>query len=152
MPTHSETRQMPHSAQQMYDLIADVAKYDQFLPWCAATRIRKEWEKDGHKIVDADLIISFKVFRERFTSRVTMKPEEGRIDVEYIDGPFKFLHNHWKFTQHDAGCQVDFHVDFEFKSAILQSLIGVVFNEAMRRIVGAFEKRAETLYGPATSA
>ena len=77
MPTHSETRQMPHSAQQMYDLIADVAKYDEFLPWCAATRIRKEWEKDGRKVVDADLIISFKVFRERFTSRVTMKPEEG---------------------------------------------------------------------------
>lgn len=151
MPTHSETRQMPHSAQQMYDLIADVAKYDQFLPWCAATRIRKEWEKDGHKVVDADLIISFKVFRERFTSRVTMKPEEGRIDVEYIDGPFKFLHNHWNFNQNGAGCQVDFHVDFEFKSAILQSLIGVVFNEAMRRIVGAFEKRAEALYGAATS-
>jgi coenzyme Q-binding protein COQ10 len=81
-----------------------------------------------------------------------MKPEEGRIDVEYIDGPFKFLHNHWNFNQNGAGCQVDFHVDFEFKSAILQSLIGVVFNEAMRRIVGAFEKRAETLYGPATSA
>jgi coenzyme Q-binding protein COQ10 len=153
MPTHSENRHMPHSAQQMYDLIADVGKYHEFLPWCSASRIRKEWEKDGNKVVDADVVISFKVFRERFTSRVTMKPEDGSIDVEYIEGPFKYLHNFWKFIPNEDGtCTVDFHVDFEFKSAILQSLIGLVFNEAMRQIVGAFEKRAAALYGDTTSA
>ena len=148
MPTHSETRQMPYSAQQMFDLIADIGKYHEFLPWCAATRIKKELERDGHKVIDADLVISFKVFRELFTSCVTMKPEDGRIDVEYIDGPFKYLYNHWKFTPNNDGtCQVDFHVDFEFKSAILQGLIGILFNEAMRQIVSAFEKRAKALYG-----
>ena len=148
MTKHSETRQMPYSAQQMFDLIADIGKYHEFLPWCAATRIKKELERDGHKVIDADLVISFKVFRERFTSCVTMKPEDGRIDVEYIDGPFKYLYNHWKFTPNNDGtCQVDFHVDFEFKSAILQGLIGILFNEAMRQIVSAFEKRAKALYG-----
>ena len=150
MPTHSETRQMPYSAQQMYDLIADVAKYPEFLPWCAAARIKRRWEEEGIVHMDADLVISFKVFRERFTSRVRFRPDEGRIDVEYLDGPFKYLYNHWKFTpvEGDPGsCQVDFHVDFEFKSKVLQGIIGVVFNEAMQRIVRAFEARAEALYG-----
>ena len=153
MPTHSETRQMPYSAQQMYDLIADVGKYHEFLPWCAATRIKKEREQNAHQVIEAELVISFKVFRERFTSCVTMKPEDGRIDVEYIDGPFKYLYNHWKFTpNYEGACRVDFHVDFEFQSAILQGLIGILFNEAMRQIVGAFEKRAMELYGKTANA
>ena len=147
MPTHAEKRVMPYSPQQMYDLIADVASYPEFLPWCAAARIRKRRVVDAHEIIDADLVISFKVFRERFGSRVTLKPDTNRIDVEYLGGPFKFLNNHWKFIEHEDGCEVDFFVDFEFKSKILQSIIGVVFGEAMQRIVGAFEERAKTLYG-----
>ncbi|MDB4078755.1 type II toxin-antitoxin system RatA family toxin [Amylibacter sp.] len=146
MPTHTEKRIMPYTAKQMYDLVADVETYPDFLPWCAATRIRKV-TKDSHKtIIEADLIIAFKVFRERFGSRVTLKAEKFSIDVEYLDGPFKYLNNHWIFRDVNGGCEADFFVDFEFKSRVLQALIGVVFNEAMQRIVKAFEMRADDLY------
>ena len=146
MPTHTEKRIMPYTAKQMYDLVADVETYPDFLPWCAATRIRKV-TKDSHKtIIEADLIIAFKVFRERFGSKVTLKAEKFSIDVEYLDGPFKYLNNHWICRDVDGGCEADFFVDFEFKSRVLQALIGVVFNEAMQRIVKAFEMRADDLY------
>lgn len=152
MPTHSEKRQMPYSAQQMYDLVADIGSYPQFLPWCAASRERKRIPKGATEIIEADLVISFKVFRERFGSRVTLHPQDLRIDVEYLDGPFKFLVNHWQFTQLETGgCEVDFFVDFEFKSVILQKIIGVVFTQAMQRIVAAFESRADALYGGANA-
>ena len=146
MPTHSEKRQMPYKAEQMYDLVADIGKYPEFLPWCTGARIRSEREIEGGCIVDADLIISFKMFRERFTSRVTLHPENHKIEVEYLDGPFKYLVNYWHFIPSETGCTADFHVDFEFKSKVLQALIGVVFGEAMRRIVKAFEDRAKALY------
>jgi len=152
MPTHAEKRDMPYSAQQMYDLVADVASYPKFLPWTAAARIRKRAPIEDGEVLDADLVISFKLFRERFGSRVTLRPKVWSIGVEYLDGPFKYLNNHWKFTPlPDGGCQVDFFVDFEFKSAILQAVIGVVFNEAMLRIVRAFETRAAELYGSPTA-
>ncbi len=150
MPTHAEIRQLPYAPAEMYELVADVARYPEFLPWCAGARIRGfHTAPDGaHKVLDADLVISFKVFRERFRSEVTLRPEETRIDVKYLDGPFRYLNNHWKFSPHpDGGCNVDFFVDFEFKSKALQKLIGVVFNEAMMRIVRAFEDRAAELYG-----
>lgn len=147
MPTHAENRSMPYSAKQMYDLVADVASYPEFLPWCSAARIRQTKEVDDKIVMDADLVIAFKVFRERFGSRVTMSPNETTIIVEYLDGPFKYLKNSWNFVQTESGCDVDFFVDFEFKSKVLQTLIGVVFGEAMRRIVGAFEDRAKQLYG-----
>ena len=154
MPTHAEKRNMPYSAEQMFGLIADVDKYPEFLPWCAAARIRtrKPLPQGDGEVVDADLVISFKVFRERFVSRVTLRPDARLIDVEYLDGPFRYLRNHWEFVpKGETACEVDFFVDFEFRSAILQKLIGLVFNEAMQRIVGAFERRAEALYGPANS-
>ena len=139
---------MPYTAQQMYDLVADVKSYPQFLPWVVACRVREEREIPEGTQVDADLIVSFKVFRESFLSRVTMKPVPMTIDVEYLEGPFKYLVNNWRFEPRaDGGCTVHFFVDFEFKSRILQAAIGVVFNEAMRRIVGAFEARAGELYG-----
>ena len=148
MPTHAERRRMPFSAQQMYDLIADVPAYPDFLPWCSGARIRARRPDGANEVVDADLVISFKVFRERFGSRVTLMPEASKIDVEYLDGPFKYLKNNWTFIPvSDTECEVDFFVDFEFKSKTLQAIIGVVFNEAMRRIVRAFEQRAEALYG-----
>ena len=147
MPTHSETRQLPYSAQQMYNLVADVAKYPEFLPWTAAARIRSNEDRGDHWMMDADLVISFKVFRERFTSRVVLWPEQHKIDTEYLDGPFKHMHSNWKFDDIEGGCTVQFHVDFEFRNAILQKIIGVVFNEAMHRVVRAFEQRAEALYG-----
>lgn len=147
MPTHSETRPLPYSAQQMYDLVADVAKYPEFLPWCAAARIRRTYAAGEGKVMEADLVISFKVFRERFGSRVTLFDAQKRIDTEYLDGPFKYMRSDWQFEDTEQGCNVSFHVDFEFKNAVLQGIIGVVFNEAMHRIVRAFEQRAADLYG-----
>lgn len=146
MPTHSETRHLRYSAAQMYDLVADVARYPEFLPWCAAARIRTVTPKGDHEVLEADLVISFKVFRERFGSRVTLWPGTKRIDTAYIDGPFRYMRSSWAFRDAAGGCEVDFHVDFEFRNAILQSVIGVVFDDAMHRIVRAFERRAAALY------
>ncbi len=149
MPTHSETKALPYSAQQMYDLVADVGRYPEFLPWTAAARIRSNEVRGDHRVMDADLVISFKVFRERFTSRVVLWPDAKKIDTEYLDGPFKYMKSDWHFEDTPTGCDVHFSVDFEFKNAILQKIIGVVFNEAMHRVVRAFEGRANDLYGPA---
>ena len=148
MPTHHETRVVPYTAQQMYDLVADVAAYPKFLPWTAAARIRSRTPIEGGEVLEADLVISFKVFRERFGSRVTLWPSQMKIDTEYLDGPFKYLKSGWSFRDVAGGCEVTFFVDFEFRNAILQGIIGVVFNEAMHRVVRAFEKRAADLYGP----
>ncbi len=147
MPTHSETRRLPYSADQIYALVADVARYPEFLPWCAAARIRKVTEMGDHMVMEADLVISFKVFRERFGSRVGLWPSERRIETTYLDGPFRHMESRWEVREAEGGCEVDFHVDFEFRNAILQSVIGVVFNDAMQRIVRAFERRATELYG-----
>ncbi len=156
MPTHREKRNMPYSARQMYDLVADVASYPQFLPWTAAARIRSRKPLPGggpnDEVMEADLVISFKVFRERFGSRVTLYPDDFRIDTEYLDGPFRYLKSWWKFTDlPTGGCLAEFFVDFEFKNAILQRVIGVVFNQAMQRVVRAFEERAKQLYGAETA-
>lgn len=149
---------MPYGASQMYDLVADVESYPKFLPWNSAARIRsRQIQDNGSEVIEADLVISFKVFRERFGSRVTLWPAENRIDTEYLDGPFRYLRSGWHFTDLaegngvsngvGQGCKVDFFVDFEFRNAILGKVIGVVFGEAMSRIVRAFEDRARDLYG-----
>tara|TARA_R110002096_G_scaffold13376_10_gene47481 strand:+ start:1296 stop:1748 length:453 start_codon:yes stop_codon:yes gene_type:complete len=148
MPRHSETRVLPYTAQQMYGLVADVESYPKFLPWNAAARIRSRKPVEGGETMEVDLIISFKVFRERFGSRVLLKPDALTIDTEYLDGPFRYMRSNWAFRAVPGGCEVDFLVDFEFRNAILQKIIGVVFNEAMQRIVRAFETRAAALYGP----
>ena len=148
MPTHSETRHLPYTAQQMYDLVADVAQYPKFLPWCAAARIRSRTPNGPAEVMEADLVISFKVFRERFGSRVTLFADDMKIDTEYLDGPFRYMKSNWSFEPaEDGGCNVSFFVDFEFRNAVLQGIIGVVFNEAMQRIVRAFERRAAELHG-----
>nr|WP_309502240.1 type II toxin-antitoxin system RatA family toxin [uncultured Roseovarius sp.] len=148
MTSHSETRHLPYTAQQMYDLVADVARYPEFLPWTAAARVRTVTpQDDGGEVMTADLVISFKVFRERFTSRVVLRPEARTIDTEYLDGPFKYMISNWKFTDTDAGCDVSFKVDFEFRNLLLQKAGGLFFYEAMQRIVRAFEARAADLYG-----
>lgn len=148
MPQHSETRTLPYSAAQMYALVADVAEYPKFLPWCAAARVRSVRDTGVGSEMLADLVISFKVFREKFGSRVCLVPANHQIDTEYLDGPFRYMKSRWTFTDlGDGGCKVDFHTDFEFKNRVLQSVIGVVFHEAMQRIVKAFEKRADALYG-----
>jgi coenzyme Q-binding protein COQ10 len=141
--THAEKRVLPYRPDQLYALVAGIEHYPKFLPWCVGARIRERTAT----VVVADLIIGFKVFRERFTSRVTLNPEGQRIDVEYTEGPFKYLKNHWIFLDHPQGCEIDFYVDFEFRSKLLQKTIELLFNEAVRRMVGAFETRAKQLYG-----
>lgn len=147
MPTHAETRQLPYSAQQMYDLVADVASYPKFLPWCAAARIRNTSQQtDGSTLMEADLVISFKVFRERFGSRVVLWPDQKKIETEYLDGPFKYMKSDWHFRDIDEGVEVSFFVDFELRNKLLQGAATMFFYEAMQRIVRAFETRAEALY------
>lgn len=148
MPKHHEIKTLPYTATQMYDLVADVASYPEFLPWNSAARITSRKPIAGGEMMEADLVISFKVFRERFASRVMLYPAARRIDTEYLDGPFKHMKSTWGFKDRDGGgCDVEFFVDFEFRNAILQGIIGMVFNDAMQRIVRAFERRAAVLYG-----
>ena len=146
MPTHNEKKNLSYTAQQMYNLVADVASYPEFLPWCAAARVKSVVPKGNTHVMSADLVISFKVFRERFESLVVLNNDELFIDTKYLDGPFKYMKSTWKFEDLQEGCAVTFFVDFEFKNMILQSIIGLVFNEAMQRIVRAFESRADALY------
>ena len=142
MTVHSEKRVLPYSPEQLYALVADVKSYPEFLPWCMAARIRHQ---DDYAL-EADLIIGFQMFRERFTSYITLDPDNLEIKVEYAEGPFKYLTNEWRFLEHDEGCEIDFYVDFEFNSRLLQSVIETLFTEAVRRMVGAFENRADALY------
>lgn len=143
MPTHAEKRHLPYRPDQLYELVAGVERYPEFLPWCKAARITKREEG----VFYADLVVAFKVFRERFSSKVILDPKSA-VHVQYINGPFRYLNNHWGFEPaDDGGCVVDFYVDFEFRSRILQNLIGLLFNEAVSRMVGAFEVRARQLYG-----
>jgi coenzyme Q-binding protein COQ10 len=148
VPTHAEKRHLPYRPEQLFELVAGVERYPEFLPWCKAARVTR---REG-PVFYADLVIAFKMFRERFTSKVTLHPMT-LIDVEYINGPFHYLNNHWKFDTApiDGHCVVDFYVDFEFRSRILQNLIGLLFNEAVSRMVSAFETRAHQLYGRETA-
>ncbi len=152
MTSHSETRVLPYTAQQMYDLVADVARYPEFLPWTAAARIRSVEDRGDHREMLADLVVSFKLFRESFGSRVRLYPSEKRIETEYIEGPFKRMESVWRFRDVPGGVEVSFDTDFEFKSRLLQKAAGVFFFEAMRQIVRAFEKRAQALYGQRSTA
>ncbi|MEJ8560695.1 type II toxin-antitoxin system RatA family toxin [Yoonia sp. GPGPB17] len=146
MPSHSETKFLPYTAQQMYDLVADVASYPEFLPWTAAARVRSVTDKGDHAEMLADLVISFKVFREKFGSRVRLWQDEMKIDTAYLDGPIRYLESQWTFKDVQGGCEVSFEVDFEFKNRLLQGAAGLFFNEAMQRVVRSFERRAATLY------
>ncbi len=147
MPTHAEHKAVPYTAEQMFDLVADVGKYHTFLPWCVASRIRTQSETE----LTADLTIGFGPFRESFTSVVALNRPRN-VNVKYENGPFRYLNNQWNFTPAGNGCRVDFFVDFEFRSRMLQAAIGVVFNQAVEAMVKAFLKRARDVYGrpPAT--
>jgi coenzyme Q-binding protein COQ10 len=147
MPTHAEKRLLHHPPEQLFDLVADVDRYPEFLPWCVGTRIKERAQEEGNEVIIADMVIGYKMFRETFSSKVIcQKPD--RINVTYFDGPFKYLNNHWIFeAQNNGECMIDFYVDFEFKSRLFQAAIGVVFNEAVKMMITAFEKRADKLYG-----
>ena len=142
MPTHAEKKRLPYTPEQMFDMVADVRRYPEFLPWCVGARVVSRTDAE----LVADLTIGFKMFRETFRSRVTMdRPDH--LHVEYLNGPFRYLNNHWRFHPIPQGTEVDFFVDFEFRSRLLQAVIGTVFNEAVRLMVRAFERRAMQLYG-----
>ena len=141
MPTHHETRFLPQTAEQLFDLVSDVDDYPNFLPWCVALRVTS---RDDNEI-RADMVVGFKMLREKFTSRVTLTPKE-RIDVEYLDGPFRYLENRWLFIDKDGGCEIDFFIDFEIRSRLLRKIMEPLFHEAVRRMVRAFEKRATERY------
>lgn len=143
MPRHDETRHVRFTAHQMFDLVAGVEHYPEFLPWCLGTRIRDRRDD----VFLADMVIGFKMLRERYTSRVTLDRAALEVRVAYLDGPFKHLENSWSFSPDPAGGSViEFHIEFEFRSKMLQNLIGRMFHEAVRVMVNAFEKRAAELY------
>ncbi|QUL38685.1 type II toxin-antitoxin system RatA family toxin [Erythrobacter sp. JK5] len=147
MPGIRETRRLPYSAEQMFDLVADVARYGEFLPWVIATRVRSNTETE----MIADMVVGFKAIRESFTSRVT-KDRPRMIDVHYIDGPLSDLDNVWTFRPIDErSCEIDFCVDFTFKNRMFERLAGQYFDRAFRRMVEAFERRAAELYGNSNS-
>jgi coenzyme Q-binding protein COQ10 len=146
MPTHAEKRILRYTPEQLFDVVADVRRYPEFLPWCVAARVVSHTETE----LVADLTIGFKLFRETFRSQVTLdRPQH--VHVRYLNGPFRYLNNHWRFIPHSQGTEVDFFVDFEFHSRLLQAVIGTVFNEAVRLMVRAFERRAMQLYGRPTA-
>ena len=143
MPGSRETRRLPYSCEQMFDLVADVGRYGEFLPWVVATRVRSDSEQE----MTADMLVGFKAIREKFTSRVT-KDRPNRIDVHYLDGPLRDLDNSWVFRPTgDGGCEIDFCVQFTFRNAVFEALAGQYFDRAFRKMVEAFESRADELYG-----
>ena len=147
MPGIRETRRLPYSAEQMFDLVADVARYDEFLPWVVAVRVRSDSETE----MVADMLVGFKHLREKFTSRVEKKRPE-HLEVHYIDGPMRDLDNRWRFKPLDGGgCEIDFCVEFAFRNRVFEALAGQYFDRAFRKMVSAFETRAEELYGSSSS-
>ncbi len=146
MPHHRETRLVPYSAEQMFTLVADVRRYPEFLPWVVAMRVREEREES----ITADMIVGFKGLRESFTSKVHKEPH-SLILVDYVDGPLSNLHNQWLFKPADDGCAIDFTVDFTFRSRVFEALAGQMFDRALRKMIGAFEARADALYGISNS-
>lgn len=142
MPRHSETRHLPYSPEQMYDLVADVQGYEDFLPWVSAIRIRSSSDTE----MVADMIVGFKGLRESFTSRVVRKRPES-VHVDYVDGPLKHLSNDWRFeSDGKGGVLVHFEVDFSFKNRLFEAIAGQMFDTALRKMIGAFETRAAELY------
>jgi coenzyme Q-binding protein COQ10 len=146
MPGIRETRGMPYTPEQMFDLVGDVGRYPEFLPWVIATRVRSESETE----MVADMLVGFKALKEKFTSRVVKRrPEE--IQVTYVDGPLRDLDNTWRFRPVEGGCEIDFAVDFAFRNPLFEKIAGQYFDRAFRKMVSAFEERAAVLYGSNSS-
>ena len=140
MPTHAEKRIVLYSPEQMFDLILDIEKYPEFLPWCNAAQVRER----GKDYLIGDLTIGYKMMSSTYRSKVVFN-RPHRIDIEYVEGPFKHLKNHWQFKTVNNGCEIDFFIDFEFKSSLFQHLMEYVFNAAVRVMINAFETRASVI-------
>jgi coenzyme Q-binding protein COQ10 len=149
MPKFSSKRRVHHSATKMFDLVADVERYPEFVPLCRALKIRQRTPKpDGTEIIVADMTVSFKLVREAFTSRVTLDRPNLKILVEYLQGPFSNLENRWTFeARSETDCDVGFFLSYEFRSRMLALLMGTMFDTAFQRFAAAFEKRADVIYG-----
>ncbi|MBU6166327.1 MAG: type II toxin-antitoxin system RatA family toxin [Alphaproteobacteria bacterium] len=149
MPKHHEVRALPWSAAQMFDLVADVGRYGEFLPWVKGMRVGPvQAQGDGTQLLVADMVVGFRMIRESFRSRVRLD-RPGHLHVDYLDGPMTYLFNDWQFRDRpDGGCDVDFSVDFQFRNRAFEALAGLFFTEAFEKMVAAFVARAEALYGP----
>ncbi|MEQ1955542.1 type II toxin-antitoxin system RatA family toxin [Mesorhizobium sp. CN2-181] len=148
MPKFETTRHVRHAPEAMFALVADVERYPEFLPLCEALSVRSRKDRDGQTILVADMTVGYKAIRETFTSQVHLKPAENRIDVQYIDGPFKYLSNVWRFESAGLGaCDIHFSIDYEFKSRLLAMVMGSMFDRAFRMFAEAFEKRADIIHG-----
>src|SRR4051794_30124562 len=149
MPSFNSRRPVKHSAPQMFDLVADVERYPEFVPLCSSLKVRQRTpQADGTEIVICDMTVSFKLVREAFTSRVTLDRPNLKIQVEYLRGPFSNLENRWTFEpKTDVDCDVGFFLTYEFKSRMLSMLMGTMFDTAFQRFAAAFEKRADAIYG-----
>lgn len=149
MPAFSTTRRVPHTAANMFDLVADAEKYPRFLPLCEALKIRGRQDLgEGREILVADMTVAFKMVRETYTSRVVLDRGAMRIDVAYLDGPFEHLDNRWCFRDLDGGaCEVDFHIDYKFRNRALGAIMGAMFDKAFHKFSEAFAKRADEVYG-----
>ena len=152
MPKFEATRRVAYTPEQMFALVADVDTYPEFLPLCEALTVRSRKERDGRTLLVADMSIGYKAIRETFTTQVLLKPDESAIDVKYINGPFKYLSNVWRFEPAEGGCDVRFFIDYEFKSRILGAVMGTMFDRAFRMFSEAFEKRADVIYGTTPAA
>ncbi|MEL6751741.1 MAG: type II toxin-antitoxin system RatA family toxin [Pseudomonadota bacterium] len=148
MPKVDTLERIPHSARQMYDLVADIEEYPHFVPLCQDLNVLTRREKRGAEVVDARMQVGYKSIQETFVSRVVLRPDDLRIDVSYIDGPFEYLDNKWTFIPvRENSCDVDFKLDYKFKNRALALLMGSVFDKAFARVVGAFRERADEVYG-----
>ena len=147
MPEFKTTRHVSHSADRMFDLVADVERYPEFLPLCEALTVRSSREKDGKTLLITDMTVGYKGIRESFTTQVLLNQAERKIDVSYVDGPFRFLDNRWRFEPEGEGaCAIQFYINYEFKNRILGAMMGSMFDRAFRKFAEAFEKRADEIY------
>ena len=152
MPKYETTRRVRHSHEQMFALVADIERYPEFVPMCEALSIRARKERDGVTMLIADMTVGYKALRETFTTNVVLKPAANVIDVSYVDGPFRYLDNRWRFEPTGpASCKVHFFIDYEFKSRILGAMMGAMFDRAFRMFAEAFEKRADEIYSGASA-
>ncbi|WP_019995217.1 type II toxin-antitoxin system RatA family toxin [Aureimonas ureilytica] len=152
MPKFESSRIVKHTPREMFDLVADVERYPEFLPLCQRLVVRSRKERDDKTLLIADMTVAYKLIRETFTSQVLLKPSDLEIDVKYIDGPFRYLENRWLFKPHPDGCEVVFFIDYEFKSRTLGLLMGSMFDFAFRRFSTAFEERADRIYSSSLAA
>ncbi len=152
MPKFESVKRVGHSVDNMFALVADVERYPEFVPMCEQLTVRSSREKDDRTLLVADMTVGYMAIRETLTSQILLDPEGNAINVTYIDGPFRHLHNRWRFETAGDSCDVNFYIDYEFKSRMLGMIMGAVFDQAFRMFTDAFEKRADALYGKPSAA